>query len=462
LATVLAAFALQGFHPGLLAFLALGLAYSLWGQSYLRKTLAPLQSAVSLAEKIGQGDFSRRITGIPDTNEVGRLIWVLNDMLDQLEAYFLEAESSFRAQMDGRHERIAQFNGLHGGFREAALAHNTLLEGMAGHMRSQMRNMLLTRAGQMNSENLIGNLTGSQGDLIGITEQMRLAAAASTQTASDAMGNQNAVAEVVTHLAQIGTLIHQVADGITELNARSQEINQAVTLITEISDQTNLLALNAAIEAARAGESGRGFAVVADEVRKLAEKTRAASQSIGQVMQGLTQDGEKMQHNAHAMREMTDSSALVVSALAETFGRFAGAAQEIEKQSIRVHDKSFTTLVKLDHMIYKQRTYLSLNSGGDSQYMGPVSVSHLQCRLGKWYLGDGKDLFGSFASYRALDVPHAKVHNGAHRVLGEIQHDWQNSSAVQMAIIEGLDEMESGSRDVMALLDRMVTEKHPG
>jgi hypothetical protein len=112
-------------------------------------------------------------------------------------------------------------------------------------------------------------------------------------------------------------------------------------------------------------------------------------------------------------------------------------------------------------MIYKQRTYLSLNSGGDNQYTGPVAVNHQQCRLGKWYLGEGKDLFGSLASYRSLDVPHARVHNGAHRVLGEIQHDWQNEPAVQMAIIEGLDEMESGSRDVMALLDRMVIEKHP-
>jgi hypothetical protein len=324
-----------------------------------------------------------------------------------------------------------------------------------------MKNMLLTNVGQLNAGNLIGNLTGGQADLIGITDRMHKAAAAATQTAAVAVENQSAVTEVVSHLQGIGERIHQVADAITELNARSQEINQAVTLITEISDQTNLLALNAAIEAARAGESGRGFAVVADEVRKLAEKTRAASQSIGLVMRGLTRDGEVMQANAQEMREMTDSSSAVVGELAATFGRFAASARETEQQSIMVHDKSFTTLVKMDHMIYKQRTYLSLNSGGDSQYAQPVGVNHQQCRLGKWYLGQGKELFGQFPAYRLLDAPHAKVHDGAHKVLEHINLDWENDSSIQMAIVDSLQEMESGSHDVMDLLDRMVTEKHP-
>ncbi len=461
LVTLLATFALTGFQPWLLAFLLLGLAYSWWGQRRMGQSLAPIQKAVDLAEKIGNGNFCCRVTGVPDTDEIGRLIWALNDMIDQLEAYFREAESSFRAQMDGRYERIAQSAGLHGSFHEAAESHNTLLSSMSGHTRSQMKNMLLTSAGQLNAGNLIGNLTGTQADLIGITEQMRKAASAATQTAAEAGENQSAVSEVVNHLEGIGERIHQVADAITGLNARSQEINQAVTLITEISDQTNLLALNAAIEAARAGESGRGFAVVADEVRKLAEKTRSASQSIGLVMRGLTHDGEVMQENAQEMREMTDSSSAVVSALAATFGRFAASARATEQTATRVHDKSFTTLVKMDHMIYKQRTYLSLNSGGDSQYTQPVAVNHQQCRLGKWYLGEGKDLFGHLPSYRTIDAPHAKVHNGAHRVLELIEQDWENDAGVQMAIVEALGEMEAGSHDVMALLDRMVTEKHP-
>jgi len=450
-----------GFHPLMLGFIVVVGGVSFYAQHMVKRLLVPLGDATELATKVANGNFHERITGISDKDEIGRLSWAINDMLDQLEAYFREAENSFRAQMDGRYDRVAQSQGLHGCFQRAMDAHNALLSNMAGFTRSQMKNMLLSSASQLNSSNLIGNMTGTQADLMNITERMRRAAASATQTAHDATRNQTAVTEVESHLTSIATRIHDVADAITQLNARSQEINQAVTLITEISDQTNLLALNAAIEAARAGESGRGFAVVADEVRKLAEKTRSASQSIGQIMRLLTQDGAVMQDNAQQMRTMAESSASVVSSLAATFGSFASSAVATERESVLVHDKSFTTLVKMDHMIYKQRAYLSLNSSGDEQYTKPVGVNHQQCRLGKWYLGEGQELFGKVPSYRALDVPHATVHNGAHRMLTVLAGDWENNTDSQMLIMNALQEMEDGSQGVMENLDRMVAEKHP-
>lgn len=461
LLTILVTFLLFGFHPALLVFLVLGAVLTWWGQRTLKRIVTPIHVAVELAEKIGQGNFSSRITGVPDNSEIGRLIWALNDMTDQLEAYFREAENSFRAQIDGRFDRVAQVSGLHGSFRIASESHNTLLGSMSGHLRAQMKNMLLTHTGQLNASNLVQNLLGVQADMLNFTQQMRGTAAAASQAANDADENRDAVFQVVDHLHEIDHRVNQVADAITLLNERSKEINLAVTLITEISDQTNLLALNAAIEAARAGESGRGFAVVADEVRKLAEKTRVASQSIGEIMRALTRDGESMQVNAHEMREMTASSAAVVNTLANTFGQFAEAAVLTKAQSIRAHDKSFTTLVKMDHMIYKQRTYLSLNSGGDTQFIQPVSVNHQNCRLGKWYSDEGKTMFGNLPAYKALDLPHSKVHGGAHQVLEQIGKDWENDTNVQMEILSGFQEMEAGSHEVMDLLDRMVAEKHP-
>jgi len=63
----------------------------------------------------------------------------------------------------------------------------------------------------------------------------------------------------------------------------SEDINQILELINNISSKTNMLGLNAAIEASRAGESGRGFSIVANEIRKLSLSSKETVSKIKEI-----------------------------------------------------------------------------------------------------------------------------------------------------------------------------------
>jgi methyl-accepting chemotaxis protein len=257
---------------------------------------------------------------------------------------------------------------------------------------------------------------------------------------------------IVNDISEQSILFHDTASTIQTLSNRTREINTILSLIKDIADQTNLLALNAAIEAARAGEHGRGFAVVADEVRKLADRTQKAISEISVVVMSIEQDvkdvDSKSEQVLDTIETVSDKVNKFQSDLTSEMALFSSFVQNING----ITDGIFMSLAKLDHIIWKVNTYLSV--GHKKQAF--AFVDHRNCRLGKWYYtGEGSEFFSKTPSFKALEAPHEKVHSATKKIFDVIDSENVDYSAIQKYFLE----MEEGSTNVFSTLDRVLEEK---
>lgn len=222
--------------------------------------------------------------------------------------------------------------------------------------------------------------------------------------------------------------------------------------IVSISEQTNLLALNATIEAARAGEAGKGFSVVANEVKELSKQTKGAAEDI-------TNAVAQINAQSTLVNQSMDSSTNLCQEISEIMTRFderLHATNESNRRSMQrvfgTNDRLFMVLAKLDHVLWKVNTYLSVLKREETFNF----VDHHNCRLGKWYeQGDGRTHFSHLGCFKELESPHSVVHNGTRKVFEMLDYDEFNCPELQKA----LKLMEEGSEGVFRVLDRMLAEK---
>ncbi|HEX5623539.1 MAG TPA: CZB domain-containing protein [Sulfuricurvum sp.] len=125
-----------------------------------------------------------------------------------------------------------------------------------------------------------------------------------------------------------------------------------------------------------------------------------------------------------------------------------------------MNDSLFTTLVKVDHIIFKHNTYSTIiHENADN---AAASTDHHHCRMGIWYYqGEGKQLFSSTQAYKAMEAPHKAVHDlVADTITCVTRKDCRNVKTKE-SIVKNMQLMEQNSVQLFDLLEKMVAEANP-
>ncbi len=163
----------------------------------------------------------------------------------------------------------------------------------------------------------------------GVAEMVR-------RTSDVAQDGQLKVEASIAGMQQVKVKVDTIARTILDLSEQAQAIGAIISSVGEIAAQSNMLALNAAVEAARAGEAGRGFAVVAGEVRTLAERSRAATAEVREILTSIQKGVNTAVMATEEGIKGADAGMVLAGQAGESIRRLAESARSSSEFSLQI------------------------------------------------------------------------------------------------------------------------------
>lgn len=277
----------------------------------------PIVYISNVIKVLASGDLRPRLE-VKAKNELGELADHMNDMLDSF--------SNTIGQVSSAAEQLAASS-------EELTAASVDSVDISGRIGGAIDSVATAGENQMiSAEQTSTAMEEMASGVQRIAESSSVVAEASQTSLDEVQLGQVAVTHAVEQMKLIHHSVGKSAEEVRELELKSNQIGNIVSVIQELTNQTQLLSLNASIEAARAGEHGRGFAVVANEVKKLAEQSANSAAEITALIkevQGTTLRAVDVMNQGVGDVEIGSE---LINEAGEVFGRITSAFQEISSQ----------------------------------------------------------------------------------------------------------------------------------
>ncbi len=316
----------------------------------LRSVVRPILRITEEAKPLQDGCLKLQLT-YNANNEIGDLSRTLKQSIEQTSRYIQDINHIMSEVSRGNFNVGASVPFI-GDFRSISDSIDSFTDSLStvmanihdveykvfGHARS------LSDGSQMLAKGAVEQASAVE-ELSSTLEELSRSAKQNIKMASDMRDNAHLTGDQVNLSSQ---QMEQLINAMMDIRTTSQQIEEIISTIENISFQTNILALNAAVEASRAGEAGKGFAVVAEEVRNLAGQSDQAAKATKELIENSVHAAEKgnkiveevsqslqktlklvIQSN-QAIDEFTDAvqvEATAISQVAEGIGQISNVVQ---------------------------------------------------------------------------------------------------------------------------------------
>ncbi|EHE0558611.1 hypothetical protein J0E37_000700 [Campylobacter upsaliensis] len=405
-----------------------------------------IEKLFALSNYLKEGDFDKRVIYIKSkSKKLAQIADNLNNMIDGLEAYLREINTSITCSQNNEFYRKALPEGLKGIFAHNIEFINKALSNIEVTAKSAFKNALSKTLMDLSldSQNKdMSRITTSLNADINAMNNIYDVAYSITKVATE---NGSQVISLQESMNTLMEVVNSSKETVEAFVANSQNITSVVEVIRDIADQTNLLALNAAIEAARAGEHGRGFAVVADEVRQLAERTQKSTSEISIAIQTMQQDFDNIQSGSEQVFNIVSNSEERISNFSQAFKRLEENSSELGVNFTSFAKKLILSVAKIDHILYKSNIYLTLNGTHNFDLNSLDAISHL-CHEERT-----KMIINELVSDKDLDEVRAAIKENARCAIEESKAAYIGQEAYD-SIISKVTALENKSAEILAKL----------
>ncbi|MGB3750242.1 MAG: HAMP domain-containing methyl-accepting chemotaxis protein [Arcobacteraceae bacterium] len=241
-----------------------------------------------ILQKIANGFFGYEVRSEASNLHVEEMRRNLNFMIKRVKIILDEINITLKNYSQSKYDYKINDEGIYGDLGTVTagikLVGNNTSEILAMVLNSGEELKYNTSVLSQSSSNLSNSVTAQSESGKDTTDSLDEITKTIRENTENTQEMANLAKNVTISVEEGSVLAAATSKAMDEIEQQVLSINDAISVIDQISFQTNILSLNAAVEAATAGEAGKGFAVVAQEVRNLASKSAEAAKDIQDIV----------------------------------------------------------------------------------------------------------------------------------------------------------------------------------